>query len=55
MPPNGGLLSLYAHEEAIYNSLFKATTVVGRDGNKAEALPVDRVVEVLKRYGITKR
>jgi D-aminopeptidase len=44
-----------ATEEAIYNSLFKATTVVGRDGNKAEALPIDRVVEVLKRYGITKR
>jgi D-aminopeptidase len=44
-----------ATEEAIYNSLFKATTVVGRDGNKAEALPIDRLVEVLKRYGAAKR
>jgi len=44
-----------ATEEAIYNSLFKATTVVGRDGNKAEALPIDRVVEVLKKFGVTKR
>jgi D-aminopeptidase len=44
-----------ATEEAIYNSMFKATTVVGRNGNKADALPVDRVVEVLKRYGAAKR
>jgi len=44
-----------ATEEAIYNSLFKATTVVGRDGNKAEALPIDRVVEVLKRFGAAKK
>ena len=41
-----------ATEEAIYNSLFRATTVVGRNGNKAEALQIDRVVEVLKRYGV---
>jgi hypothetical protein len=29
------------------NSLLKATTVVGRDGNRAEALPTDRTVEIL--------
>lgn len=39
-----------ATEEAIYNSLLKATTVRGRDGNKAEALPVERTVEILKKY-----
>jgi D-aminopeptidase len=44
-----------ATEEAIYNSMFKATALIGRDGNKAEALPIDRVVEVLRRYGVTKR
>ncbi len=44
-----------ATEEAIYNSLFKATTVVGRDGNRAEALPVDRVLDVLKRFGAVRR
>lgn len=39
-----------ATEEAVYNSLFKAMTIVGRDGNRAEALPIERVVEVLRRY-----
>jgi len=36
-------------EEAILNSLFRAETVVGRDGNVREALPVDRVVDILRR------
>ncbi len=40
-----------ATEEAVYNSLFQATTVQGRDGNKSEAIPIDRVVEILKKYG----
>lgn len=40
-----------AVEEAILNSLFRAETVVGRDGNVREALPVDRVVEILRRSG----
>lgn len=35
-------------EEAIYNSLFRATTVRG-NGRTVEAIPVDRVVEVLRR------
>jgi D-aminopeptidase len=38
-----------ATEEAIYNSLFKATTVRGR-GITVEALPIDRTLEVLRRY-----
>ncbi len=37
-----------ATEEAIYNSLFAARTTVGRDGNRAEALPIDRVLPLLK-------
>lgn len=40
-----------ATEEAIYNSLFKATTVTGRDGHRVEALPIDKTVEILKKYG----
>ena len=40
-----------ATEEAIYNSLLRATTVTGRDGTRVEALPVDRTVEVLRKYG----
>jgi D-aminopeptidase len=38
-----------ATEEAIYNSLFKATTTEGHRGT-VEALPLDRVMEVLRKY-----
>lgn len=41
-------------EEAIYNSLFKAVSMRGRNGLRIEALPVDRTVEILKRYGAIK-
>jgi D-aminopeptidase len=37
-----------ATEEAIYNSLFKARTLTGRDGVTVEALPVERVLELLR-------
>jgi D-aminopeptidase len=40
-----------ATEEAIYNSLFKATDVTGM-GRTADALPIDETVEVLRRYGV---
>jgi D-aminopeptidase len=43
-----------ATEEAIYNSLFKATTITGRDGHRVEALPIDKTVEILKKYGVAK-
>ncbi|MGB4990122.1 MAG: P1 family peptidase, partial [Pyrinomonadaceae bacterium] len=39
-----------ATEEAILNSLFKATTVTG-NGRTVEAVPIDRVREIMKRYG----
>ena len=39
-----------ATEEAILNSLFKATTVSG-NGRTVEALPIDRVREILKKFG----
>lgn len=41
-----------AAEEAIVNSLLKATTVTGVGGATAEALPIDETVEVLRRYGV---
>jgi D-aminopeptidase len=44
--------ALEATEEAVYNSLLKATTVTSRSGT-AEAIPVDRVREILKRHGIS--
>jgi D-aminopeptidase len=54
--PNEGMSPLFqsvieATEEAIYNSLFKATTVTGYKGNTVEALPVDRVMALMRLYG----
>jgi len=40
--------ALEATEEAVYNSLFQATTVRSANGT-AEAIPIDRVRELLKR------
>ena len=40
--------ALEATEEAVYNSLFQATTVRSRFGT-AEAIPIDRVRELLKK------
>ncbi len=40
-----------ATEEAIVNALFRATTVVGRDGHTRHALPVERVAELLRAAG----
>ena len=41
--------ALEATEEAVYNSLLKATSVTSRWGS-AEALPVERVRAILKGY-----
>jgi D-aminopeptidase len=40
-----------ATEEAILNSLFKATTVTGKDKHSAEALPIEKVMTILHKYG----
>ncbi len=45
------LAAVEATEEAIVDSLFTATTVVGRDGNTSPELPVTETVEILDRYG----
>jgi len=39
-----------ATEEAVYNSLFRASTVKGRDGHVAEALPIDETCRILHKY-----
>jgi D-aminopeptidase len=46
------LAVLEATEEAIYNSLLKATTVCGRSGHCAEAIPVDEVVRICRYYRV---
>ena len=40
-----------ATEEAIVNSLLKATTVTGYKGRTIEAIPVQRVIEICRKYG----
>lgn len=40
-----------ATEEAIINSLLKATTVTGKDKHTVEALPIEQVTDILRKYG----
>jgi D-aminopeptidase len=44
------LAAIEATEEAVYNSLFRATTTSAR-GHTVEALPIDRVTAILRKYG----
>jgi D-aminopeptidase len=46
--------ALEATEEAVYNSLLQATTIESRFG-KAEAIPVDRVRQILQKYNASAR
>jgi D-aminopeptidase len=39
-----------ATEEAIVNSMFKATTVSGRAGHTIQALPLDKTMEILRKH-----
>jgi D-aminopeptidase len=57
--PNDDMSALFqgvveATEEAIYNSLFMATSVTSR-GRTIEAIPLDRVREILRKYGVERR
>lgn len=38
-------------EEAVVNSILMARTMVGRNGHVAHALPLDRLVDIMRRYG----
>jgi D-aminopeptidase len=40
-----------ATAESVYNSLTAATDTDGRDGNRSYALPLDRLMEVMGRFG----
>jgi D-aminopeptidase len=40
-----------AVEEAILNSIFRAVTVVGRDGNTSEALDMNEMLLIFRRHG----
>ncbi len=43
--------TVYATEEAIINALFAAETMIGQDDHRIEALPHERVVEIMRRFG----
>ncbi len=45
------LATIEATEEAIINSLFAAKTMTGRDGNSIEGLPVEKVLEIMRKAG----
>jgi D-aminopeptidase len=52
---NGAMSPLFmavieATEEAILNSLFTAKSIEGRNGHSIEALPVQKTLEILKKY-----
>lgn len=47
------LAVIEATEEAVYNSLFRATTTTGH-GHTVDALPIDRTTEILRKYGAIK-
>ncbi len=47
------LAAIEATEEAIYNSMFRATTTTG-NGRTVDALPIDKTVEILKKYKVIK-
>jgi D-aminopeptidase len=44
------LATIEATEEAIINSLFAAKTMIGIDGHKATSIPVDKVIDIMKKY-----
>ncbi|HYY69497.1 MAG TPA: P1 family peptidase [Terriglobales bacterium] len=56
--PNDAMSPLFlavteATEEAVYNSLLRATTITGR-GHTIEGLPLEKTVAILKKYGAIK-
>lgn len=43
------MATIEATEEAIINSLFASKTMTGRDGHRIEGLPVEKVLELMKK------
>jgi D-aminopeptidase len=47
------MAAIEATEEAVYNSMLKATTMTG-NGHTVDALPIEKTVEILKAHGVIK-
>jgi D-aminopeptidase len=39
-----------AAEEAVINSMLKAVTIVGRDGRTVDAIDIDQLLAVMRKY-----
>ena len=48
------MAAIEATEEALLNSLFMAETMKGKNGRIVEALPLDKVIPILKKYNSIK-
>ncbi|ETN94564.1 D-aminopeptidase [Zhouia amylolytica] len=48
------MAAIEATEEAILNALFKSKTTVGKNGRTIEALPVSKVLKILKKHQVIK-
>ncbi|QED37615.1 P1 family peptidase [Antarcticibacterium arcticum] len=48
------MAAIEATEEAILNSLFMAEAVKGKPGRNIEALPLDKILPILKKNGVIK-
>lgn len=44
------LAVMEASEEAVYNSMFRATTMTGH-GHTVESLPLEKTTQILRKYG----
>jgi len=44
------MATIEATEEAIINSLFMANSMKGKNGNTVNAIPVDKIISLLKKY-----
>jgi len=57
LPPDGVSplfqAALEATEEAVYNSLLRATPVTARQ-RTVDAIPIDKVTEILRKYGVVR-
>jgi D-aminopeptidase len=47
------LAAIEASEEAVYNSMFRASTMTG-NGHTVDALPIDKTVDILRKYQLMK-
>ncbi len=46
------MAAIEAIEEAILNSLFKATSMTGKNDQSVKVLPLEKVLLILKKYNL---